>query len=468
MRDDLNKTRKEYIKRINYVLDFIEKNLDANLSLKNLSPKAHYSSFHFHRIFSAITGETLNDYINRKRIERIASILLVGTNKSIKELAYYYGFNNESSFSRTFRKYYGISPTRFKSEGKDLLRKIGIASLTMEEYICSIDKFKKWIDMNAQINVQELPTLKLAGIMGIGEFENIGIMFQKLMRWGEQKALLDRQNFKAITIYHDNPNVTETLKVRYSACITINKKFEAEGEIRPLEIQKGSFAIGRFEIVANDFKKAWESMCVWVIENGFSFRDSDYFEIYHNDSTNHPEQKFIVDICIPIEKNKDTKKSRNKDLPHYREQMEKGELQVDYSQLIGYIKRLRNYFRNEYTSVFKIGNLYQGNMDFSYFSLTTSALRKQKLKFVIIFNHKKVQFLICLSGQNKNIRKKYWEMFRDSNWSQYHLAESINDSLSIIDHLIVANPNFNKMDLLTEQIEIESLKFINALREILE
>ena len=180
----MTKIRKEYIKRITLVLDFIEKNLHADLSLESVSQKAYYSSYHFHRVFSTIIGESLNQYVNRKRVERIAAILLTSSNKSIKELAYIYGFNSESSFSRTFKKYYGISPTKFKSEGKYTLSKIGIEPFITEKYICSIDNIKKWIEMNSQIVVTELQEIRLAGIMHIGEFDKIGGMYQKLNELG--------------------------------------------------------------------------------------------------------------------------------------------------------------------------------------------------------------------------------------------------------------------------------------------
>jgi len=73
-----------------------------------------------------------------------------------------------------------------------------------------------------------------------------------------------------------------------------------------------------------------------------------------------------------------------------------------------------------------------------------------------------------LSGQNKNIRKKYWEIFKNSDWNKYHLAQSINDSLSIIDQIIVEKPDFSEKISLTKQIEEESLKFINEIRSTLE
>ncbi len=466
----MSKTRREYLKRINFVLDFIENNLDTNLSLEYLSKKSNYSAYHFHRVFLTVVNERLNEFIKRKRIERIASILLVKPNSSLKDLAYKYGFNSDSSFSRAFKNYYGISPTKFKSEGKELLSKIGIEPFSSEKYICSIDNSKQWIKMNAQITIKELPEIKLASISNIGDFEKIGSMFQKLMKWGHQKGVLDTSNFKALIIYHDNPNITQTSKVRFSTCVTISENINTDGEINQHNLKKGIYSIGHFEIKAEEISKAWKSMCIWVIENGYEFRDGDYFEMHHNDHKTHPEKKFIIDICIPLQKTKNMKlgEINNVNLPKYKAQNQKYENNLDYHQLINYMKELRLFLQKEYDTIFKLGKIYQGNPNFSYFSLTTDELKKQKLKFVIILNHKELYFSICLSGQNKSIRKKYWKIFKDSNWNKYHLAESIDNSLLIIDHTIVEEPNFKNKRSLTKKIEKESMKFIKDLKDILE
>lgn len=468
-----NLTRQEYIQRINDVIDFVEKNLDADLSLEQLAQKAHYSSFHFHRIFSAVVGETLGEFILRKRMERIAAILLVDKKRPLKELAYQYGFGSDNSFSRAFRKYYGISPTRFKLEGREILSKIGIVRSTPEVYLRNIDNLLKWMAMNAQFTVKELPAIQLAGIAHIGDFQVMGKLYERLMKWGAQKDVLDRAAFKAITIYHDNPNVTHPQQVRYSACVTVNKDFEAEGEIRPVTIQKGSYAVGHFEIAASDFPKAWESLCIWVVENGYEFQDGDYFEIYHNDHVTHPEQKFMVDLCIPVANNGRVPKAQNKDTVAAKTApcpttVSDGSTPVDYHQLIQYMKSLRNYFKKGYDSVFQFGKVYQGNADYSYFSLTPPELKKQKLKFVIVFHHRSLQFSICLSGQNKQIRRKYWQLFKGSDWGQYQLAASIDDSLSIIDYVIVEQAELADEERLHAQIEAEALPFIDEFRALLE
>ncbi|MET6997353.1 AraC family transcriptional regulator [Chitinophaga defluvii] len=104
-----------------------------------------------------------------------------------------------------------------------------------------------------------------------------------------------------ITIYHDNPRITERSKVRQSACITIKEDTKLDDEVSLLTIQKGKYAVGHFEITAAMFPKAWEDVIVWVKTNGYKLGDRDYFEVYLNDSRTHPEQKFLVDICVPVE-----------------------------------------------------------------------------------------------------------------------------------------------------------------------
>ncbi len=66
----------EYKSRINNVIDYIESNLKSEMTLDKLADVANFSSFHFHRIFKTIIGETLNQFIQRIRIEKAAALLI--------------------------------------------------------------------------------------------------------------------------------------------------------------------------------------------------------------------------------------------------------------------------------------------------------------------------------------------------------------------------------------------------------
>lgn len=297
----------DYIKRINNIFCFIDDNLDQELTLETIANIGFYSPFHLHRIFKAITNETINEYITRKRIEKTALILLHKREITISELSLQYGFNSNSSFTRTFKKFYGINPTEFRKCNPNKFSKIGKVqskngqeSGIPEEYICNINKHKNWIIMKAKIEIKEMPKLDLAFITQIGH-AGIENAYSKLIKWATPKGLLENENLKIVTIFHDSLKITETDKVRMSACISLKEKVDISGEIGLTTIEKGKCIVGHFEITINEFEKSWTSLFIWMSENGYKKADRYPYEIYYNDFNKHPEKISIVDFCIPIE-----------------------------------------------------------------------------------------------------------------------------------------------------------------------
>lgn len=299
--------KEDYIKRINNIFLFIDENLDQELNLETIANIGFYSPFHLHRIFKAITNETINEYITRKRIEKTASILLHKREITISQLSLQYGFNSNSSFTRTFKKFYGISPTEFRKSNPNKFSKIGKVESKngqeiriLEEYICNINNHKNWIKMKAKIEIKEMPKLDLAFITQIGHngMENA---YDKLIKWATPKGLLKNENLKVVTIYHDSFKITEPDKVRMSACISLKEKVEVTGEIGLTTIEKGKFIVGHFEIRINEFEKSWNSLFIWMNENGYKKADGNPYEIYYNNFNEHPDKISIVDFCIPIE-----------------------------------------------------------------------------------------------------------------------------------------------------------------------
>jgi AraC family transcriptional regulator len=301
-----NEIQADYRNRINRVFQFIDEHLESDLSLNTVSQIAFFSPFHFHRVFKFVTGETLNEYVTRRRIEKSALDLL---HKNIKatELAHKYGFSDISSFSRAFKKYYGVSPTEFKKDNpnrhskiRQLKSKNGQDYPDYEKYICIINNLKKWTEMNAKIEIKETPQLNLAAVthVGVNGIENA---FETLTKWAIPKGLLENPEAKMGRVFYDSFKVTAPDKVRMSIVLTTNEPFEAEGEINKLTIDKTKCIVGRFEITPNEFEKSWTSLFIWMNENGYKKSVENTFEIYHNDYREHPENKFIVDLYIPVE-----------------------------------------------------------------------------------------------------------------------------------------------------------------------
>lgn len=299
-----NEIEIDYKNRITRVFQFIDENLEKDLSLNRLSEIAYFSPYHFHRIFKFITSENLNEYVIRKRIEKSA-IDLLHSNLSITEIAYKFGFNSNSSFTKSFKKFYNVNPTEFRklnphkfSKIRQLKSKNGQFYPTLEEYFCIINNLKKFIKMNAKIEIKQMPKLNLAFISCVG-VKNLESTYQKLIRWAIPNGLMNSET-KMVTIYHDSFKITESDKVRMSASIILNKDINTKGEIDIKSIEEGKFIIGSFEIQMNEFEKSWTSLYLWMSENGYTKDDRNPFEIYNNNPNEHPEKKAIVDLYIPI------------------------------------------------------------------------------------------------------------------------------------------------------------------------
>jgi len=296
----------EYIKRINTVFEYIDDNLDSELSLETIAKIAFYSPFHFHRIFKIITHETLNNYITRRRIEKSAALLLHKKEIIISDLVTQFGFTSISTFTRAFKNYYGENPTSFRKSNSQKFSKISQIDsknsqieTNYDTYICNIINLKKWTIMNANIEIKELSKLDLAYVTHIG-VERLENAFNTILKWATPKNLLD-DNSKIIRIFHDSFKITTPDKIRMSIGITLNHPIEVEGEIGLTQIEKGKYIVGRYEIEPNDFEKAWTGLFIWMNENGYTKADTNPFEIFHNNFNEHPNKKCIVDLCIPVE-----------------------------------------------------------------------------------------------------------------------------------------------------------------------
>ena len=99
---------------INDIVSFIEKailtSLDMDLSVSSLAEKTGYSRYYFSRLFAAVTGIPVSEYITRRRLAH-GSELIKNSEKSITDIAMESGFSGLESFCKAFRREFGISPS---------------------------------------------------------------------------------------------------------------------------------------------------------------------------------------------------------------------------------------------------------------------------------------------------------------------------------------------------------------------
>ena len=147
-------------------------------------------------------------------------------------------------------------------------------------------------------------------------------------------------------------------------------------------------------------------------------------------------------------------------MKEYKKQLKRGYIQEAYQGLMEFYRDLRSHFKNKYPGYSVSGSIYYGYMDMTYFSLFPENMKRRKLKIAIVFVHDKYRFEVWLSGSNRNVQTKYWELLKESDWHKYHLAPNPRVVDYVIDHILINNPDFSDLDALTRQIERGTLEFI--------
>lgn len=327
MIDDSNQKflRQEYTARINRVIDYIETNLDEELSLETLASVANFSPFHFHRIFRGMVGETLGEFIQRIRLEKAASQLIYNPQKSITAIALDCGFSGSATFARAFKEMFQMSASEWRSRVRrrqeSKIRKIerkedqapgkmGQDSATISLYIDPVTNNPKWrIKMlnksQIQVEVKDVPAWPVAYVRHIGAYQGDSALFEslfnKLMAWAAPRGLLRFPETQVLAVYYDDPEITATDKLRVDACITIPPDAVVEGEIGKTVIPGGKYAVAHFELTAQEYQEAWNLVYgEWLPQSGYQPDDRPCYELYLNNPEEHPDHKHIVDICVPV------------------------------------------------------------------------------------------------------------------------------------------------------------------------
>jgi hypothetical protein len=158
--------------------------------------------------------------------------------------------------------------------------------------------------------------------------------------------------------------------------------------------------------------------------------------------------------------------SIQEDMNGFRGQLKTGAIQKAYRALLGYIMDLRAGFKNGYPG-YSISGLYQGYMDMTYFAIVPPSLKHRDLKIAIVFNYEAFRFEAWLAATNKQVQRKYWELFKNNQWADYRVVTPAKGVDSIIECNLTEDIDFGDLDNLTASIEDNAVKFIDDIEGFL-
>jgi len=109
----------------------------------------------------------------------------------------------------------------------------------------------------------------------------------------------------------------------------------------------------------------------------------------------------------------------------------------------------------------------QGYLDMSYFALVPPSFKRRRLKIAIVFNFSAFRFEAWLSGANRQVLQKYWDLVKDARWPEYRLVPPRTWADSIVEYDLVSSPDFADVQSLTRLIEKKVAKFTNDMERFL-
>jgi len=312
-------SRSSYIARINRVFDHIDANLAEPLDLERLAAIANFSPFHFHRVFHALTGETLADRVRRRRLEVAAGRLVAERERAASAIGFDVGFASAEVFTRAFRARFGVTPTDWRRGAwrdwagahQQQLRKIHHADRNTHQAIAEgfREHAERWptgpVEEAAamDVDVRNLPAMRVAYLRHVGPYGTSGIprTWQRFAAWCDARGLLQPRR-TMIGIAHDNPDVTPPDKCRYDACIEVDAAFRPDGEVGVQSLPGGRYACTRFAGTSDQIHGAWTRfVSQWLPDSGCVPDDRAFLEVYPPDFTlDETTGAFSCWLCLPV------------------------------------------------------------------------------------------------------------------------------------------------------------------------
>lgn len=283
--------RQRHAQRFDRVLRHIEQHLDADLTLDELSPLAHYSRFHFHRAFTAYVGVSVARYVQHMRLRRASHRLLDRRADRVLDIALQAGFDSAEAFSRAFKRAFGQSPTAFRRQPE---WHAWNAALVMPPFIWSVIM---------QVEIVEFPATRIAALAHRGPVRQLPHTVQAFIAWRQASGVSPVARAKTFGIAHNNPD-TAPDDFHFEVCGEL-----LEGEAvaaNPQGVVEAIIPAGRCARVRHEGLREHLGQTIyplyrdWLPASGETPRDFPLFFHYVTVNPGPDSEDDITDIYLPL------------------------------------------------------------------------------------------------------------------------------------------------------------------------
>lgn len=292
-----------YQSRINLALKYIDDHLADEIRVNDLAHEAHFSSFHFQRIYKGLIDETPHETLLRRRLERAAMLLKRDKRLKIKEIAMEAGFGSVENFTRQFKQRYQITPGQLRKDPEIQNSRI-YQEKPEQDFHLAYEEGRKRAAVAFDVEIKELNPIPVALIRAVFGQDGSALVaaYEQLMSWYEARGH-HRTGSRRYGMSIDDPDVTPANLYRYDFAVGLEDAFEPEGLIEATEIPGGTYAVlacqGDLATVAQGWDYLYKS---WLPTSGYVPRHHPAVEEFLKGPEQIGWEQFDLLLKIPIEK----------------------------------------------------------------------------------------------------------------------------------------------------------------------
>lgn len=288
-----------YLDRFAPLYDHVRRNLTGDLSVEALAEAVHFSPYHFHRLFTAVMGETVGTFVQRARLERAVHLMRTRPDRSLSDIARAVGFGSLSAFSRAFRRGYGLAPSRWDRRSRLVFRTAEAGSVPpgvpeLSELLASGE------GPPVEVRLQDMRPLTLAYVRIRRPWESGALQsgYRELRAWLDGRGL-DRRELLGIS--WDDVEVTPPEHIRYDLAAAVPRRTVGGDGVLvrrlPRLLVAAATARGTLARVARVWDHLYKEWLPWARHEP---RDLPPFERYRDWPETLEGERWDLDCCVPV------------------------------------------------------------------------------------------------------------------------------------------------------------------------
>lgn len=295
------RTTLDYLRRVNRVIDHVQRHLAEPLRLDELAQVANFSPYHFHRIFTALAGETLAAFVKRLRLERALQAMSHDRRATLTQIALAAGFASSSDFSRAFRERYGVPPRAFDVQRWRLERRERMQDALVPEARHLLQRLPDSANPDGfSVTQRELPARRVAYLRVARPYEGDAVQraCEQLVAWARERGL---EGGQWLGYQWEDPELVPLELCRYDVAVEI-----PEDASVGREVSEGRFSAMRVAEIAIDGAIDLEMRAIdylyrnWLPASGFIPDHQPGFEAWKGLPFADGTGRFRLRLQIPV------------------------------------------------------------------------------------------------------------------------------------------------------------------------